>query len=108
MTMTCERMKRVGVGEAREIAAVERGTVREVGDIGKRSRTPRFDDALHAGFGEPGDHPEAEAQRRIIATLSFQRAVPLAHRHVDRPHVRRAGARPARVATVHRNPSAAN
>ena len=51
--MAGERRERVGVGESREVAAVERGAMREVGDVGERPRSPRFDDALRAGFGSP-------------------------------------------------------
>ncbi len=103
--MAGERRQRVGIGESREVAAVERGAVREVGDIGERPRLPRFGDALRAGFGEAGDYPEAEAQRRaislrVISLPPFQRAVPrrLPSR---RPAARRrrAGAHPARAAT---------
>ena len=58
--MTGERCQRVGVGEARQLAPIERRAMREIGDTVERLRAPCVDDPLPAGFGEPRDHPQTE------------------------------------------------
>ena len=95
--MAGERRERVGLGEAGEIAAVESRAMREIGDARERRRPARVDDPLRAGFRQSGDHAKAESaarRSRRPRLRRLQRAVPVAHRHVDGPHV---DAVPARV-----------
>ena len=108
--MAGERCERIGLGERGEVARVEPRAMREVGDARERRSRARGDDARSARFGQPADEAQAEAQRRLAQSAhrrrsavvdgsarqpALERAVPLADRHVDRPHL---DAVPARIA----------
>ena len=129
VAMAGERRERIGLGETGEIALVELRAVREIGDARERLRPPRLDDPLRAGLRESGDEAEAETQRgnrgqttftaaarvadaitvNVVCPRFLQRALPLAHRHVHRPHLDAVPARiGARAATARRSPSAAS
>ena len=95
--MAGKRRERVGLGKACEVAPVELRAMREIGAAREGRDTPRVDDPLRTGFRQSGDQAKTESQRGIRASIRlhfFQRAVPLAHRHVHRAAPRRhAGAR---------------
>ena len=71
MPMTGECRERAGIGEAGEIAAIERGALREIGDVGERVFTTRGDDSLRGALGQAADHPQAEPQIGVRAAFPF-------------------------------------
>jgi hypothetical protein len=75
--MPGERGECVAIGERGEVATIELGAARKVGDVGEGTLAARLHDALRAGFGEAAHEAQAEAKdgvRAKIPALTVQKA----------------------------------
>jgi len=88
-----EAGERAGGGEALEVARVDAASCGEVIDAVEGLLRARRGEAGHAFQREPLHLPQPQAQRGFAALPLFQRAVPLACQHVDRPHLDAVAAR---------------
>jgi hypothetical protein len=94
--MTAQRGERVALGKAGEVTLIELRAMGEIGDARERLCTSRFDQPLR-GRPPRARRPCAgqDAARGPSFVHFLERAVPLAHRHVDGPYL---DAMPSRVA----------
>jgi hypothetical protein len=110
VTVAGEALQRIGLGERLQVALVQRGAAREVLDVRKRAVGPCCDDALGHRVRQAADAVQAEAHRLCgLPGDRLQRALPGAHRDIDRAHLDAMLARIAHrapAAPAHRSPSA--